>query len=134
MPSLEINWLAVLAAVIAMQAIGAAWYAPPVFGRAWMASIGLSPDRLGSPLKAMTAGIALSVVFCLAMALLVRWTGAADAAEAVALGLLVGIGICASMVATNAAYESRPPRYVLINAGHYLVDAVVVSLILTLWT
>jgi hypothetical protein len=34
----DLNWPAVIVAALAYFAIGAVWYAPPVFGKAWMAA------------------------------------------------------------------------------------------------
>ena len=32
----DLNWLAVLVAALVYFILGAIWYAPPIFGRAWM--------------------------------------------------------------------------------------------------
>lgn len=36
----DLNWLAVLVAALAYFAVGALWYAPPVFGKTWAAAGG----------------------------------------------------------------------------------------------
>jgi hypothetical protein len=43
----DLDWLAVIVAAIAYFAIGAAWYAPPVFGKAWMAAGGMETPAEG---------------------------------------------------------------------------------------
>jgi len=44
----DLNWLAVLVAALAYFAIGALWYAPPLFGKAWMAAGGMTTPEAGS--------------------------------------------------------------------------------------
>ncbi len=44
----DLNWLAVIVAALAYFAIGALWYAPPVFGKAWMAAGGMEMPEAGA--------------------------------------------------------------------------------------
>lgn len=133
MLSMSINWLAVLAGVVAMQVIGTIWYSPVLFAKPWMKSIGKTPEDLGSPAKGIVIGIILAVLTCIAMAYIVGWSGAETVVDAIIVGAIVGIGLCAAVIGTNSGYDGRPLSYVLINSGHYLADMIAVSLILTLW-
>jgi len=128
-----INWLAVLASVVAMQVIGAIWYAPPVFGKVWMKAVERTPEQLGSPARAMPNAVFLAILTSIAMAILVGLAGASGIAEALILGLVVGVGFCGAVIGTNAGFEGRSVTLVAINAGHYLLDILAISLILTLW-
>jgi hypothetical protein len=47
----DLNWLAVFVAALAYFAIGALWYAPPVFGKVWMAAGGMA-TRSRAPARA----------------------------------------------------------------------------------
>ena len=133
MTSDPINWLAVLASVVAMQAIGALWYSPLLFGKAWLKAVGKSQEDLGSPSRAMANAVVMAIFTCVAMAMLVSWTGASGAAQGLMLGLIVGIGFCAAVIGTNAGFEGRPFTLIAINSGHYMTDMIAVALILTLW-
>ena len=42
----SINWLAVLVSTLVFYGLGAIWYAPPVFGKAWMKAIGMDKDSV----------------------------------------------------------------------------------------
>jgi Protein of unknown function (DUF1761) len=44
----DLNWLAVFVAALAYFAIGALWYAPPVFGKVWMAAGGMAMPEAGT--------------------------------------------------------------------------------------
>ena len=48
----DLNWLAVLVAALAYFAIGALWYAPPLFGKAWMAAGGMATPGSRAPGRA----------------------------------------------------------------------------------
>ena len=125
----SINWLAVLVSVVAMQAIGALWYSPVLFGKAWQKAVGMDPGENPAPGPA----IIMSILTCIAMAMLVGWTGAEGIADALILGLMVAVGFCIAVIATNAGFEGKSRTLVLINSGHYLADILVISIILTLW-
>ena len=45
----DLNWLAVIVAALAYFVIGALWYAPPVFGKAWMAAGGMTVEPGDGP-------------------------------------------------------------------------------------
>ena len=63
-----INWLAVIVATISAFALGALWYSPMLFGKAWMAANGFSEEGLAEGFNpAKVYGI--SFVFTLVMAL-----------------------------------------------------------------
>ncbi|MFN3232713.1 MAG: DUF1761 domain-containing protein [Alphaproteobacteria bacterium] len=128
-----INWLAVLASVVAMQAIGALWYSPVLFAKPWQKAVGMKPGENPAPGPAMINAVVLSIVTSIAMAILVGWTGAEGLADALMLGLVVAVGFCIAVIGTNAAFEGRPMALVLINAGHYLADILAITVILTLW-
>ena len=51
----DLNWLAVIVAALAYFAIGAVWYAPPAFGRAWMAAGGMTVEPGDGPGAAIFA-------------------------------------------------------------------------------
>ena len=53
---MEVNWIAVIAAAVSAFVLGGLWYGP-LFGKKWMALVGLSEEqaRSGSP-----AGMSLS--------------------------------------------------------------------------
>ena len=51
----DLNWLAVIVAAVAYFAIGAVWYAPPVFGRAWTAAGGMTVEPGAGPGAAIFA-------------------------------------------------------------------------------
>jgi Protein of unknown function (DUF1761) len=49
----DLNWIAVIIAGLAYYALGALWYAQPVFGRAWQQSMGWEPPADYRPAPTM---------------------------------------------------------------------------------
>jgi hypothetical protein len=45
---MELNWIAVIVAGASSLVLGAIWYAPPVFGKKWMALAGLTEEQTKS--------------------------------------------------------------------------------------
>jgi hypothetical protein len=60
----DLNWLAVIVAALAYFAIGAVWYAPPVFGKAWMAAGGMAMPEAGTRPSPAIYLTPLSVACC----------------------------------------------------------------------
>jgi len=128
-----VNWIAVLVAVVLLEAIGYLWYGM-VFSSAWtaeMSAIGLKPDTSAS---AQTTSIALGalliVVEVLGLAWLMRrlettnWrVGALDGFTAWFFFGLTTQGI-------EYVYMGFTPRLMAINCGQLLVSYVVAGAVL----
>ena len=83
----DLNWLAVIVAALAYFAIGAVWYAPPVFGKAWMAAGGMAMPEAGtrpSPAIYLTPLVG-SVLSAIALGMLAKATGTDTLEEGIAL-------------------------------------------------
>jgi hypothetical protein len=134
----DLNWLAVLVAAIAYFAIGAAWYAPPVFGRMWADAGGLSlpePGTRPSPTIYVTPLIG-SVLSAIALGMLASVTGTDSFIEGIALGLVVAIGFAVPISLVTAQFETNKPRpmtWGAVNAGYHVVGNLVASIIIASW-
>jgi hypothetical protein len=130
----HVNWLAVLAAGASTFVIGGLWYAPFLFGRAWMRVNNLDETELAKSNMAKIFG--LSFFFALIMAanlaafLAEPKTTASWGATA---GFLAGFGWVTLSIATIALFERRSWKYTLINGGYMTVSFVVMGLILGAW-
>ncbi len=106
----DLNWLAVLAAAVAYFIVGAVWYLPATFGKPWMRSIGWEPDPAERPNPAVyMAPLLTSIVSAAALGMLAAATGTDTASEGVALGLVVGIGVVASVLLVTRSSTRRSP-------------------------
>lgn len=133
----DVDWLAVILAALAYFVIGAIWYAPPLFGRAWMAAGGIPDPREGGgggPGPAIYAvplvGSALSAI---ALGMIALASGTDTIGEGVVLGLIVGVGFAISIALVTATFESGKPKpfvWGAINGGYHLVGNLVAAIII----
>ncbi len=131
-----INYLAVLAAVVINMAAGALWYSPVLWAKPWMALTGHTDMNMGSGSGAMLGyaiSIVASVVIALGLALLANAAGAETLSEGLTLGLLAGVAFVLTTHAANYAFEQRPLKLYLINAGYPVVSFLVQGALLGAW-
>jgi hypothetical protein len=134
----DLNWLAVIVAAIAYFAIGALWYAPPVFGKIWMTAGGMAMPEAGtrpSPAIYLTPWVG-SVLSAVALGMLAEASGADTLEEGISLGLVVAIGFAISIAFVTAQFESQKPKPMVwgaVNAGYHLVGNLVAAIIVASW-
>jgi hypothetical protein len=134
----DLSWLAVLVAALAYFAIGAMWYAPPVFGKAWMAAGGMEPPEAGtrpSPAIYLTPLIG-SLLSAVALGMLAEASGTDTFGEGVVLGLVVAIGFAVSIAFVTAQFESQKPKPMVwgaVNAGYHVVGSLIAAIIIASW-
>jgi hypothetical protein len=123
----DVDWLAVILAALAYFVIGAAWYAPPVFGRAWAAAGGLPDQREagGSPSPAIyVVPLIGSLLSAIALGMIAVASATDTTGEGLVLGLVVGIGFALAIAFVTATFESTKPNAMVwgaINGGYHLV-------------
>jgi hypothetical protein len=132
----DLNWLAVIVAAIAYFALGALWYAPPVFGDLWMRSGGIQV-----PEQPQAAFYIIPFLTCLlatiAVGMLAAATASDTAAEGIVLGLVTGVGIALTSLFVTGFFDPQKPQpmvWVAVVSGYHLVGLVIAALILTIWT
>ncbi len=121
------NWLAMALAAASSLLIGFIWYHPKVFGTAWMTSIGRTREETeknfnmltmfgGSFLLALLATIPLGYMVShpdenLSPFVHGFYHGA----------MYTGVMLALPVIGVNAIYEQRGWKYILINAGYWIV-------------
>jgi len=129
----SLNGWAILAAALAAYVLGAVWYAPPVLGRAWLSALGKRPEELGSPVRAMTIQLLLTLVTATVLALLVVRFGAITWAEGAAIGLVAGIGLVATSLASDYLFCGWSLRLYSIQVAYKLTSLALMGAILGAW-
>ena len=116
-----VSLVATLAAAIAGFVLGALWYGP-LFGKPWMAAVGISRDQLMAGFNpAKTYGITFVLGFIAA------WVFGLFVGEhpgfrfSVAAGASIGVCWVATSLTTNYLFERRSVRLILINGGYHAV-------------
>lgn len=134
MEQLYINHIAVFVCAIANLALGALWYSPALFYKAWSRETNLSEEQLAKSNPAKTYGLAfffaLIISYNLAFFLGDAQTGAAWGATA---GFLAGFGFSALIFAIVALFEQKSWKYIFINSGFITVYFTLIGFILGVW-
>lgn len=129
-----INWLAVLASVIAGQVISTVWFVP-LFGNAWAREYGVkSRVEHTAQVPSFTYGvqIACTAVQMVALALLTGWLGVDTIGGAITLGLFVAVAFCIANGLPGQAFLRRW-RVAVLTLGCQSTMIVAGTLILALW-
>jgi len=133
-----VNYLAVLVAGLVGVGLGALWYSPKVFGMKWMQWSGITPKMTpdGKPQgmgKAYTVGAVASLVTAYVLAIIIALSGAFTISGAFAIAFWVWLGFFAAPMTGIVLWEMKSWKLWALNAGYFLVDLVVMSLILAWW-
>lgn len=133
MPTLEINYLAVLVAGVLAMAIGAIWYQDAIFGRAWLSELGKKPSELGSGNIGYVIAMASNLLIAYVLAHFVDYTQATTIGAGVLTGFWLWLGFVATTMAMNYTFEGRSTRLFWINSSMQLAVLVVCGAILAVW-
>ena len=129
----EINVWAVLAAGASSMVLGALWYSPALFGRAWSAASGVTEEKAKSANMARTMGTAF-ILAVIGAAVFAMFLGPKPAPMfATAAGLSAGLCWVAGSFGINYLFEQRPVRLFLINGGYHTLQYTLIGLVLGLW-
>ena len=134
----QLNWLAVIVGAVIYFVLGAVWYAPPIFGRAWQRSIGWDPGA--TPPQMRIATYAIPAVAYLVMAavlgMLAAATGSDNLESGLVLGLVIGIGFALARTAVDATFTPNLPQPVTwfaITGLYHLVGLVIIAVLVSVW-
>ena len=127
-----VNWFAVVAATLAMFALGAIWYSPVLFLKQWAAAAGLEIDYQKRGNMAVIFGTAFVLTLIMA-GNLAFFTAPLDLVATIAASVAAGLGWAALSLWVISLFERRPFAYVLINGGYLTVGFVLMGLILGVW-
>ncbi|MBD0831255.1 DUF1761 domain-containing protein [Aestuariibaculum sediminum] len=159
---MEFNVLAILVAAISALVVGSIWYNPKVFGTTWMKAADMTDEKMKGANMGVIFGLALFFAFLLAFALQVftiHQTGAismvgGDIDNALpsfhafmedygtahrtfghgALhGVIAGIFVALPILGTNALFERKSGKYIVVNAGYWIVTLAIMGGIICAW-
>jgi uncharacterized protein YndB with AHSA1/START domain len=124
------EWLAIGVASLLVFVIGGAWFAPPVFGRRWMALSGASSDELSRRRMGLVFGgtYLLGLVMTINLALFLG--PSPSLAFAVGASAAAGIGWTAAAFGITYLFERRPLALWGINAGYHAVALIAIGAVL----
>lgn len=126
--------LPVFGAAVAAMIIGASWYSPLGFGKAWVRLSGVSKATMEKAKKkgmgkSYAAAFASNIVMASVLALFISGPRA-SAYSGVVTGGFIWLGFIATMTLGMVLWEGKPFKLYLLNNGHELVTLVVMGAIL----
>ena len=133
---LGVNLLAVLVAGVAAFVVGAMWYSPLLFGKAYMEVRGLDPRVMAEvrpPVAELVGEFARNLVIAFVLAHFVvrlevdNWSGA------VQLALWVWVGFQAMLLLGAVLHEKMPQKLYAIHVGDALMKTLLMTVILAAW-
>ncbi len=127
------NIVSIVAAAIAGMTLGALWYSPLMFGRAWMDAIGKTQDELGSSTAPMIGSMAACVVTAVALAIVLSAAGVGSVTEGVTLGAVIAVGIVFTAFLSDSLFCGWGTRLLLIQTGYRVLYILVMSAIISAW-
>ncbi|GGZ89492.1 DUF1761 domain-containing protein [Algibacter mikhailovii] len=158
---MEINFLAIIAAAFSALVVGFIWYNPKVFGKAWMKEAEMTEEKMNGANMAKIFIMALIFAILLAMSLMsitIHQMGAyslvqgelgilpsyetfmSDYANEFRTfkhgafhGIIGGIFIALPILGTNALFERKSAKYILINSGYWILTMGVMGAIICGW-
>ncbi len=134
MKSLQINYLAVLAAAITTFIVGAAWYT--AFSEAWMKFAGLTEEAVQKSEAGGTPYIISFITYLLAayaMAVIFKSMNIRNLQTGLMTGALIGAFLVGGNIFTNNGYEMKSVNLSILNAGFSAVSCSVMGAILGAW-
>jgi hypothetical protein len=134
MDQAAINIWAVLAAVVARQALGFAWYSPFLFGRQFAQASGQGEaepqPRLMKPLAADVLGAALTA---LVLAHVISYAGVIGPFFGALVGLMCWVGFTVPAAVAPTLFERRPLKLFALQSGYMALALAAMGAILGGW-
>lgn len=132
----NLNWLHLLVAAIAYFALGAAWYSPVLFSKAWAKAIQLNMDDPNAKkgMGALMVGSFLMMcVTVIALGIIQQKIPAVGISGAMKVGLFFGLCFSSMGIGISYIYQRKPLVLYLIDCGYHIVGCCIASMIIVLW-
>jgi len=135
--NITVNYLAVVVAAAVSFVLGMIWHGP-LFGKAWAASRGITPEQMATGKKGM-ARQALAIFICLlvvawALAVIANYVHLVTVMQGIKLGVVcwIGFSVTTSLV-DYIMTTGRKSAALYIDVGSWLITFVVSGIIVSYW-
>ena len=129
---IQVNLLAVLLAAIVSMIVGFIWYNPKLFGKQYMklADINMKKVSQRETNKTHFLSFLSMLVFAFVLAMIFSFYNGMNALAGIIQGLMIGLGLVATIGIIDYSYARRPGKLYLITYGYYLISIVIMGLII----
>lgn len=130
----DINWLAVIVALVAHQGLGALWYGM-LFRDTWLRAMGMTAEDVqrAAPGGEIVVGTVASIVSVISLALLLSLVEDPALADGLSIGAVCGIGFVTAATFMNGAYEQKKPLLSALFGAYYTLGLILAGAILAAW-
>ncbi|HTF04699.1 MAG TPA: DUF1761 domain-containing protein [Bacteroidia bacterium] len=129
-------WLQIIVAGVAYFALGAIWYAPPVFGKYWAAQHKVEMTEESKKKVPILFGstFLLGMVMAMGMGLALHVMQAPGTCiNGIKTGLFIGGFFCALPIGINYLYTGKPFPLWIIDSGYHVIGLTLMGIILSVW-
>lgn len=129
----DINWLALVIGALIPMVTGFIWYHKAVFGKAWMASIGMTEEKARSANMGVTFGVSFVLSFLLAFFFTHFNNGPGQEGQydtfqhGMFHGALIAVMVATPVLATNSLFEQKSWKNILINLGYWILTLALIG-------
>ncbi|MBI2612836.1 DUF1761 domain-containing protein [Candidatus Kaiserbacteria bacterium] len=140
-----INYLAVLGAAVVAIGLGFLWFGP-LFGKQWMESIGITPDKMeamkaaakekgmGKNYAIMTLStLVMSYVLAHALIFASTYLNTTGTTAGLQTGFWNWLGFVVPVTLGSVLWDGKSWKYWFITAGYYLAALLLMGVVLALW-
>lgn len=134
MEQFYINHWAVLVCAVSNLVVGAIWYSPMLFYKAWMKENNFTDEDMKkvNPAKTYSLTLIISVIISYNLAFFLGDTKT-DMTWGATAGFLAGFGFSALIFSVVALFEQRSWKYIAINGGYITIYFTLIGFILGTW-
>ncbi len=130
----HINWLAVLACTVSSMVLGALWYSPVLFAKAWMAEIGKKREELmGGAGKGYAIAAFCSFIVALVLEKLFIKLGVHTIPVGAKISAVLGLGFVLTAILVGDTFSKRSFKLTMITGFYHVVQMTIMGIILSAW-
>lgn len=136
--TVEINYLAVVLAMLSTMVVGSVWYARSVFGNTWikLAKIDMTKGSQADVWKPIATTMVVSLISAYVLAhvtyLSNKFFGNSFLQDALTTAFWMWLGFTAARFITHDAFEGRPTKLTVLNISNELVTFMAMGLVIGL--
>ena len=127
-----VDWLAIVVATLAAFGVGAVWYSPLLFTKAWMRESGMTEERAKSTNMPLVFGCSLLLIFLATFVFAMFLGPNIGWRNGTLYGFLAGLFWVTGYFGVNYLFERRSLGLFLINGGYNVVSFTVMGAVLGL--
>lgn len=136
--SVEVNYLAVVLAMVSSMVVGSVWYAKGVFGTKWAKLVNLDDKKMREgAMKAIGVTVVVSLVTAYVLAhvayLSNQFFQNSFLMDTLTTAFWLWLGFVAARFITHDAFEQRPTTLTVMNVAHEFVTIMLMGLIIGLF-